>query len=674
MARTTRSNNAAADQTLVKPSTLIHNKKRKRSSVSADPHSPTHKQSKTDPDLEEDTLGQPSYTGDAPLDPVVAHKILDILQMIDTQGLLDRVFPLQADSSSSSLSYSFRTLLSNSPQHSLSTLRSAVCHLFPLSSQHRSKRSAPAAQQLQFCNLALSLLDQASLRSHPSVEDLLSIFPQDAEDNLEEPPSGFASTDDFHPPRRPRYALVQHLATTDWWTSLHSDLPSTALRKLTELNTANANLVTVLTTPAASTSSTTTSVSRLGSYNSHLSTTRWSDSGGRKLTSGSFLDYGPHASFAPSFEQDGRVVGKHQLGEVLWRQQDRRRQRGLRGKLPTETQEEHPSSSVGGTSSQETSQDTIETVLEKMGDVLNIDEALEDLLSPEQVESLKSALASETLERAVDELLERNQRALRRLQELQYQRLIGPKGGESRPTEGTEEWETAHSIAESLAVLASLRPRSSLDSSSLLPPASILRRLSRTLPEERLPDCQGTLPPTNPTALRDDSTVKIKPYASTTTTTALPPPTPATPTASQYPAYSYGNYPQYRPNPYSQYQVGKGAAAAQPATSYYGNAQYPGGYYPPQASYANYASWYNYGAASGQGTPQAGSQSPAPYAAQTPARVPVVGNTITAPLQHTDAGTPQQVAPTLPAYLRATVGQGMGNGSPQQYGQQSVTS
>ena len=672
MARTTRSNNAAADQTLVKPTTTIPNKKRKRASISADGRSPVHKQSRTDADLEEDTLGQPSYTGDAPLDLVIAHKILDILEMIDTQGLLDRVFPLQAEPSSSSLSYSFRTLLSNSSQHSLSTLRSAVCHLFPLSFQHRSKRSAPAAQQLQFCNLALSLLDQASLRSQPSVEDLLSIFPQDAaaEDGPEESPSGSASTDDFHPPRRLRYALVQHLATTDWWTSLHSDLPSTALRKLTELNTANANLVTVLTTPAASTSSSTASIPRLGSYNSHLSTTRWSDSGGRKLTSGSFLDYGPHASFAPTFEQDGRVVGRHQLGEVLWRQENRRRQRGLRGKIPEEAQDEHVPSPVGG---QEAAQDTIETVAEKMNDILNIDEALEGLLSPDQVESLKSTLQSEALERAVDELLERNQRALQRLQELQYQRLIGPKGGESRPAEESEEWETAHSIAESLAILASLRPRSSLDSSSLLPPASILRRLSRTLPEERLPDCQGTLPPTNPTALRDDSTVKIKPYASTTTTTALPPPTPATPTASQYPAYSYGNYAQYRPSAYSQY---KPTGAAQAATSYYGNAQYPGGYYPPQGSYgSSYASWYNYGAASGQGTPSQvgnGSQSPAPAAYAASARVPVVGNTITA--HAADAGTPQQAAPTLPAYLRATVGQSMGNGSPGQYGQQSVTS
>jgi|ERR1700722_1046145 len=59
---------------------------------------------------------------------------------VDTQGLLDRVFPLPADSSiSQPKPHSLRTLLKESSQHSLSILRvSQCCHRFTgvLTSNH----------------------------------------------------------------------------------------------------------------------------------------------------------------------------------------------------------------------------------------------------------------------------------------------------------------------------------------------------------------------------------------------------------------------------------------------------------------------------------------------------------------------------------------------------------
>ena len=69
------------------------------------------------------------------------------------------------------------------------------------------------------------------------------------------------------------------------------------------------------------------------------------------------------------------------------------------------------------------------------------EEDLAELLPPEQVAALKEALASLALEKAVQKLLERNQRALVRLGELQRLRMAAhPAGG--APEEGSEEWDT----------------------------------------------------------------------------------------------------------------------------------------------------------------------------------------------------------------------------------------
>ena len=69
------------------------------------------------------------------------------------------------------------------------------------------------------------------------------------------------------------------------------------------------------------------------------------------------------------------------------------------------------------------------------------DDSLGSLLSQDQLRLLKEALDSAEIEAGVQELLERNANALKRLEELQNMRLVKP-GGFTAVEEGSEEWET----------------------------------------------------------------------------------------------------------------------------------------------------------------------------------------------------------------------------------------
>src|ERR1700733_8065084 len=141
---------------------------------------------------------------------------------------MDRVFPVLDHSTWLSL----RNILEQFHHHPLKVLRSAVQHLLPLSSEPRASQSPTAAQQLRFCNLALSLLDQASFQTVPVPLSLSSIL-QEQEDD--------------HTPvvSKRKYALLQHLPTGDYWSSLSSDTTAS----LKDLPSANAELVAILPTP-----------------------------------------------------------------------------------------------------------------------------------------------------------------------------------------------------------------------------------------------------------------------------------------------------------------------------------------------------------------------------------------------------------------------------------------
>jgi hypothetical protein len=67
--------------------------------------------------------------------------------------------------------------------------------------------------------------------------------------------------------------------------------------------------------------------------------------------------------------------------------------------------------------------------------------ALDPQLAPDQVASVQEFMGTLELEVAIQELLDRNKRALTRLEELQLQRLGGENGGESQVEVGSEEWD-----------------------------------------------------------------------------------------------------------------------------------------------------------------------------------------------------------------------------------------
>ncbi|KDQ54889.1 hypothetical protein JAAARDRAFT_38005 [Jaapia argillacea MUCL 33604] len=704
--------------------------------------------------LDENSELELQSAGDLPLNPPDAEKILDILEMVDTQGLLDRVFPLSTDSSqvaststSSPQSYSLRTLLKESSRYPLNILRSAIQHLFPISSHARSRPSSPASQQLRFCNLALNLLDQASFHSTPIPLDLDTILPShpdisiDGEVHPEAEPQStshpLSASQRSAPPRKRKYALVQRLPGGDWWTSLDSDFVSPLDGKdLRDLPTAHAELVAVFPTPSASTfappppssSGATSDISMvqptLGSlFPKKPPGPRQPPPGPRYVSAGSFLDYGPYASFAPTFDQEGVEVGRDTLGGLLWsraeRKSRRRKELEMRARLMLSVMDEERSRRAQDDDVVMNDSEVAETSLDgsskdlSIPDSAEMESALQGLLDSEQVAALKSVLGSLELEQAVQELLDRNGRALIRLEELQIERLGSSTGGSTTVEVGSEEWDIATGIMDSLTLLASLRPRISDDPSSrapLIPPDTVLRKLHRTLPVGPSQGWYGTLPSSRSTALRDDSTLRIKSGATITPAApvALPATTPVVvvpPVASKvnpaaastpYTPYPYPNYnaSQYRASGYtytpgqagSYYPNTYGQAQGQAAgSSYYANPQYGTAAQPSQYSYSPwYSSYPPQSTPSGRGTPvpTPGSSVPPPTnyasyyntatgtAAQQPQPQRAVANTVLSKqYQQTGAWTPGAsgygTAPPLPAHLRSTTS-GLGAaGTPQ---------
>lgn len=599
-------------------------------------------------------------------------QILTVLELEDNQGLLDRVFD----------SHSLRSLLTNpSP---LSIVRDAVHNLFPISSLPRARPSAAAQQQLRFCNLALSLLNPISISTPLHIQSILS-----SEDPLPPPSTS---------PTR-KYALVQHLPAGDYWSSLDAPPSSQSNISLKDLPTGHAELVAILPSSLNATPDTPQTLASLSSKPlGHKKSLPLQ----RRVTTGSFLDYGTYASFAPSFDHDCELVGRRQLGEVLYRQEQRR------VKVAAARRE----SLEGRGNIQEVGED-LAVVAEPPKDV---DTDVNALLPREEVDAIKAAMNSLELENSIQQLLERNRLALNRLEELQILRLT--EGSNSAAEEGSEEWETAQCILDSLTVLSSLRPRSSEPNlPSLVPPSPILRKLHRTLALEPSPGWHGTLPTSRTTALRDDSTVKVKTSAvgPTISTTSGPVPITATPvTANQPPpTASYQGYPYtYAANSQQAQQAYRAQGAATTYTPYKPSQApaYFQGYVPPgtqqqqsyynQQSYVgtsnqqpygsgattqqpyNYQSWftpsqYPSQTTSGRGTPQPTVATPTTYGnffnaatnpvanngTPTPAvRTPAVANTVASnkiaaqqPITTTASwiATPQATAPTLPSHLRS---------------------
>ncbi|CAK5265016.1 unnamed protein product [Mycena citricolor] len=613
-------------------------KKRKRISDGAD--EPANKHQRTD---------IPAYAAKQPISSEEAGKILDVLQHIDSQGLLDRVYPLDSTSpsSTSSNTYSLRTLLSNSQDYSLATLKTAVQNLLPISIQPRVPPPPTAAQQQRFCDLAFSLLDQASFR--PVSLEEQSLLPEEQPGESSAKPVGTTSK---------QYALLQHLPGGDYWSSLANDGVDPR-----DLATGHAELVALFPAPV----DTTTPVAKLGAYVNIRNNvpSRVRKPGIKVATSGAFLDYGPYGSFAPVWVQEGREIGMRQTAEVYAQRAQRYREKLLaRQRIAGTTQpnlvETTEKEGVGNRTTPEEEADdddmpTVEEQKEEQPTASNAVDEMEDILSSDQIASLKSLLSDLELENQVQELLVRNRRALQRLGQLQVDRLREGRTAESL-SEGDEELELGNSSE-------------SQSESDIIPPPKTLHRLMQTLPRIESHGWRGTLPDRTPgpipAALHDDSTVKVRP--------GVPAVAPAPAAVPQYSGY-YPTQAGAAPYRYNGTAYTPAAYAATPngvRTPVQGQHYYPsqattvpygypagsgwyGNYVPAQPQQtASYSSFFG-GATMMTGTPT-GTPAPAGKA---------VANTVLGKSVYANYGQGQfayagaagtQATPVLPSHLRSAV-------------------
>lgn len=194
--------------------------------------------------------------------------------------------------------------------------------------------------------------------------------------------------------------------------------------------------------------------------------------------------------------------------------------------------------------------------------------------------------------------------------------------------------------------MASLRPRSSTNTESpppLIPTPNALRNLHRTLPATATQGWYGTLPPSRSSALRDDSTIRIKSGAVLqNANSATGPAAQANATGSHYQPYRAGAYQQ----PFKPGQTYyNGQAGAQPQTQYYSNQQYGQNQYQYSSQY--YAPATPTPVANGA-TTQAGTSTP--YGYYNPAQ-PIAQRAV-ANIVTTSAKTNGTMPPTIPAHMR----------------------
>lgn len=234
---------------------------------------------------------------------------------------------------------------------------------------------------------------------------------------------------------------MQKFSGNEWWTSLNSEFgaPSIGLdgTTLKDLGTAHAELISILPAPSSTPETTNINIPipNLGSYAAKkVATFNSKGYGPRRTSTGRFLDYGSFASFAPTYEGAGVEVGRRTLAETVWRWEQRRKMR--------EAERSNVQLEEAGDVAMEDIQEVESTDKAKTDVVKVAEDSLDGLLPPEEISSIKAALGTLELEDMVQELLERNQRALRRLAELQKARLGAEGGGTSQVEEGSEEWET----------------------------------------------------------------------------------------------------------------------------------------------------------------------------------------------------------------------------------------
>lgn len=244
---------------------------------------------------------------------------------------------------------------------------------------------------------------------------------------------------------------MQRLPTGDWWSSVNSSYSSLAPegKDLKDLPTSYAELVAVLPSASVSTPEPLT----LGHYSKEKTFKSLNVPQQHELSCGSFLNYGPYASFAPTFEQNGVQVGRTGLSEVVWFQEKdrhkRARIRAYRLRLAAKAAQAEAEIGAEGEDAETESASTKQNEKEKDKAQESEVDSLEGLLTPEQIANIKSAAGSLELEDAISELLDRNARALSYLEALQWERLLSEDSKEV--VVDSEEWQTGNEYAYPLS-------------------------------------------------------------------------------------------------------------------------------------------------------------------------------------------------------------------------------
>ena len=221
--------------------------------------------------------------------------------------------------------------------------------------------------------------------------------------------------------------------------------------------------------------------------------------------------------------------------------------------------------------------------------------------------------------------------------------------------------------------MASLRPRPSdgdFEQAPLIPPASVLHKLQRTLLLSPTEGWHGTLPEGRTTAFRDDTTVHVRASSVTASKTAPATPAKVTTPAPPYTPYGYAGGYQSQYRGYGAYASTTQGASYYPTATYSATTpqtatavSYPNAQYGATAQ-TQYYGWY---ANSGRSTPQPPVQT-SNYTSyygttQQPQTQRAVANTVLSSAKQpaytptTWTGTTGTAyAPPLPAHMRAAVG------------------
>jgi hypothetical protein len=176
---------------------------------------------------------------------------------------------------------------------------------------------------------------------------------------------------------------------------------------------------------------------------------------------GKHLDYGPFASFAPTFDQEAKELGQWEVNEVLCARMRRRRIRDAWKRTWQLEDQASAAIAVEAIHSEHSVPAAIETEGGDLNDAKDISGeakelqdpgvefdpkvSLDGLLPADQVAVLQSALDGLEIEDGIQKLLDKTADALNRLQQLQFERISSPDGASNNAEPDSDEWQIGKS-------------------------------------------------------------------------------------------------------------------------------------------------------------------------------------------------------------------------------------